>query len=277
MTEKSESVISEELSPQEDEKVHILKDMNYNRVSERQVSVVYEILKRGKRIFGSSGASLTHQISNPAFKDKGINAGLAQVGMAGEHKTSKILREWAKDKKAVVIVDSVHLRGMGNEEEVDEETGAIEGGDTDHVLIIGNYVIIIDSKNWKGQRKYAVNPSGEIIRSNKPFPGGKVASRPALFLWKKYLEDFDAIYNSIICITSEKVFVVRDVNWWKQPFKVVTMEDLPGFLDKVWEQVSPDAKTFVNANLVASVVTNAIKPYDVVKEQLGPAAHLLDI
>lgn len=269
--------MTEETNVSQEETIHILKDTNFDKANERQVDLVYNILKRGKRVFGSSGASLTHQISNPAFKDKGINASLARVGMEGEHKTSKTLRDWIKDKPAAVIVDSVHLKGMGKEEKVDEETGALEGGDTDHVLIIGSYVIIIDSKNWKEKRKYAVNDSGEVIRSNKPFPGGKVASRSALYLWKNYLEEFNAIYNSIICITSEKVFVVRDVNWWKQPFKVVTMEDLPGFLDKVWSQVADDSKTFINANLVASVVTSAIKPYDVVKEQLGPAAHLLDI
>lgn len=258
------------------EKIHIVKDNNFDVVNTRQVDVVYKILEKGKRSFGSSGASLTHQISNPKYKESGINSGLAQVGLDGEHKTSKILRNWAKDKPAAIIVDSVHINGYGTEE-FDEETGTMEGGDTDHILIIGNYVILIDSKNWKGKRKYGVNAKGEVIRSNKPFPGGAVRATQALYLWKKFLTSYDAIYNSIICITSEKVYVQRDVNWWKQPFKVVTMEDLPDFLDKIWEQVSPDAKTHINANLVAAVVTNAIKPYNVVKEQIGNAAHLLDI
>lgn len=256
--------------------VNIIKDTNFSLSSDKQIDVVYKVLSKGKRIFGSSGASLTHQISNPKYKDAGINAGLAKIGLEGEHRTSKILRNWAKDKPNVVIVDSVHIKGMGKEE-FDEETGIMEGGDTDHLLIIGPYVILIDSKNWKGKKKYKVSEKGQILRSNKPFPGGSIHATQALYLWKSYLSPFNAIFNSIICITSEKVFVVRDVNWYKQPFKVVTMEDLSDFLDKVWEQVPNNAKSFINANLVTAVVTNAIRPYDVVKEQMGNVAHLLKI
>lgn len=256
------------------EPVNILKTPDVGASSEAQLNVVYKILNKGRRNFGSSGASLTHQISNPKYKDAGINAGLAQVGLDGEHKTSTILREWIKDKPNVVMVDSVHVKGAGKEE-FDEETGIMEGGDTDHLLIIGNYVILIDSKNWKSKRKYGVNKNGEITRSNKPFLGGKVRTNQALYLWRRFLSPHGPLFNSIICITSEKVFVVRDVNWWKQSFKVVTMEELTDFLDKIWEKIPSDSKSFINANLVSDIVINAIKPYDVVKEQLGNAAYLL--
>ena len=244
--------------------------------SEAQLNVVERILKKGRRNFGSSGASLTHQISNPIYKEAGISASLAAVGLQGEHTTTGILKDWIKDKPSAIIVDSVHIKGAGKEI-LNEETGTLDGGDTDHILIIGNYVILIDSKNWKGKRKYGVSEKGEVLRNGKPFPGGKVHAKQALYLWRKFLRQHSPFFNSIICITSEKVFIVRDVNWWKQQFKVVNMEELPEFLDKVWAQIDDSSKDMINVNLVSDVVINAIKPYDSIKEQLGSVTKLLDI
>lgn len=256
------------------EEIEIYKDGNIVGCNEKQIDIVDKILKKGKRTFGSSGASLTHQISNPEYKETGINSKLASIGLAGEHETSKILREWIKDKPNVVLVDSVHIKGHGKEE-LNEETGTLDGGDTDHVIIIGSYIILIDSKNWKGTRKYGVNEKGEVTRSGKPFPGGKVNSRGALFLWRKYLNEFSPKFSSLIVITADKVFVTRDVNWWKQSFKVVTKETFLEFLGKIWDQIPDNDKHIINSSLVASIVSNTIKPYDSMKEKLGSAYYLL--
>lgn len=244
--------------------------------TDKQIDIVERILKKGKRNFGSSGASLTHQIYNPIYQDTGINASLATIGLQGEHATTKVLKKWIADKPAAIIVDSVHLQGAGKEK-FNEETGTLEGGDTDHILIVGNYVVLIDSKNWKGKKKYGVSERGEVLRSGKPFPGGKVHTREALYLWRKYLRPYKPFFNSIISITSEKVYVVRDVNWWKQQFKIVTIEELPEFLDKVWAQIDDNSKSLINVNLVSDIVINAIKPFDRYKEQLGSVAKLLDV
>lgn len=256
----------------------------YELCNEAQVDKVEEMLKSGRRYFGSSGASLTHQISNPIYTEKhkteenpvGIDSSLAKVGLEGEHKTSKLLMEWMKDKPNVVLVDSVHLKGYGKEE-VNEETGTIDGGDTDHVLIIGNFVIIIDSKNWKSRRRYAINDSGEVIRGRTTFPGGKITTRQAGRLWSSALRKHNAVVSSIVNITADKVFVVRDRNWWKQSYRLVTLETLAEFLDDVWSQLPETSKDTINANLVASIAASAIKPYDVFKEQLGEVAGLLEV
>lgn len=253
---------------------NIHKEYGRGASTNKQLDVVEKILLRGKRNFGSSGASLTHQISNPEYKDAGIDAGLAKVGLAGEHKTSKQLREWIKDKPNVVLVDSVHIKGHGKEE-LNEETGTIDGGDTDHLLIVGNVVILIDSKNWKKKRKYGVNEKGVVTRSGKPFPGSNVRITQAMYLWKKYLDPHRVTTRAVINITSEEVFVVRDVNWWKQSFKVVAMPDLFEILDKIWERIPDEQKNVIDVNIVSDVVISAIKPYDVVKESLGSAAYLL--
>ena len=240
----------------------------------KQIELISHMLEKGRRTFGSSGASLTHQISDPKYKDAGIDARLAKVGLEGEHKTTHVIKDWMKDKPNVVMINSVHVKGYGKEK-IDEETGVLEGGDTDCILVIGNHVILIDSKNWKSKRKYSVTEKGEIKRGTRMFPGSKVNTVKASYLWLNYLKVYEPSIISIICITSEKTFVVRDKNWWKQTFKLITLEDLTGFLDIIWKRISDDNKTTINANLVASIVIHAIKPYDFIKERLGNVANLL--
>lgn len=251
-------------------------------ITERQLNQVTKILNKGVRHFGSTGASLTHQISDPKYKNAGIDASLARVGLEGEKKTDRFLKQWIKDKPQAILVDSVHVRGFGKET-IDEETGALEGGDTDHILIVGNNIILIDSKNWKGKRKYSINEKGEICRSNRVFKGGKVNTVAAKYLWKKYLSDYNLkTIEPIIVITSEKVFVVRDNIWWRSPFHLLSLGDddntynnLDMFLGAVWKKINGDEIDYIDANLVTAIAINIIRPYNVIRENLGNVAHLL--
>lgn len=244
--------------------------------NKKQLNLVEKSLNEGRRYFGSSGASLTHQISNPSYAEKGIDAGLAKAGLDGEHKTSRALLKWMENKPGVVLIDSVHLQSYG-EETLNEETGTFEGGDTDHVLVIGNFVVIIDSKNWKGRKRYAIDDKGSVIRGNAPFAGGKINTLRASKLWAEALKPHRATISSIVSISSDKVSVTRDRNWWKQPYRLVTIEILAEFLDDVWSKLPETAKDTIDVNLVTSIVANSIKPYDVFKEQLGEVSGLLKV
>ena len=256
--------------------VNITRNKKEILCNKKQVDIVEKMLKNGRRYFGSSGASLTHQVKNPAYKEKGIDPLLAQAGLEGEHKTSRLLMKWMEDKPNVVLVDSVHLKTYG-EETFNEETGTFEGGDTDHVLIVGNFVIIIDSKNWKGKRRYSINDKGEVLRSNSTFPGGKISTLKASKLWAEALRPHRATISSIVNISSEKVIVTRDRNWWKQPFRLVTIEQMEEFLNDIWEKLPEKSKESIDSNLVASVAANTIQPYDIFKEELGEISELLNI
>ena len=254
----------------------LIKDDKTVLCNETQVELTEKMLKNGRRYFGSSGASLTHQVSNPIYKEKGIDSALAKVGLDGEHKTSRLLMEWMKDKPNVVLIDSIHLKSYG-EEEFNEETGTMDGGDTDHCLVIGRFVLIIDSKNWKGKKRYEISDKGEVTRSKKPFPGGKINTIPASKLWAEALSPFGVTISSIVNITSDKVMVTRDRNWWKQPYRLVTLEVLEEFLNDVWEKLPQDTKEDINVNLISSIASNAIRPYDVYKEKLGQVSGLLEV
>lgn len=256
--------------------VKIMRNNKEILCNEKQIDIIEDMLKKGRRYFGSSGASLTHQISNPIYEGKGIDAGLAKAGLEGEHKTSKLLLNWIKDKPNVVLIDSVHLKSYG-EEIFDEDTGVFEGGDTDHVLIVGNLVIIIDSKNWKGKKRYTITDAGEVLRGNKEFAGGKVNTVRASKLWAEALKSHRITVSSIVNISSDKVMVTRDKNWWRQSYRLVTLETLEDFLDNVWDKLPEQNKEIINVNLIASVASNALKPYNVFKERLGDIAGLLNV
>lgn len=244
--------------------------------NKKQVDIVENMIRNGRRYFGSSGASLTHQINNPLYEDKGIDPGLAKAGLEGEHRTSRLLIKWMEDKPNVLLVDSVHLKSYG-EEEFNEETGVFEGGDTDHVLIIGNFVILIDSKNWKSKRRYSITEKGEVIRGNQSFAGGKLSTVRASRLWAEALKPHRVTVSSIVNISSDKVSVTRDRNWWKQPYRLVTLELLEEFLNDVWEKLPESSKESIDVNLAASVISNTIKPYDVFKERLEEVSELLNV
>ena len=256
--------------------IKIIKNSELVLCTERQLELTENMIRDGRRYFGSSGASLTHQVSNPIYKEKGIDAGLAKVGLDGEHKTSKVLMKWMEDKPNVILVDSIHLKTYG-EEEFNEETGTMDGGDTDHCLIIGKFVLIVDSKNWKGTKRYEISDKGEVTRGKKPFPGGKVNTVPASRLWSDALDPFGVTISSIVNITSSKVSVTRDRNWWKQSYRLVTLEILEEFLNEVWEKMPEDTKDHINVNLVSAVASNALRPYNVFKEKLKEVSTLLDV
>lgn len=222
---------------------------------------LYEMLKKGRRYFGSSGASLTHQAFNPAFEDKGVDPKLAEIGLEGERDTTLFLQDWMKDKPNVILVDSVHIKGVG-EETVDEETGMIDGGDTDHIMIIGDEVILIDTKRWRSKTSYQVDDDGSVLRANKSFPGCQIKMREAIYMWLDHLPE-EVKLTGLVVINTEDITVYRTRNWYTQAYRLVELERFKELLDAKWEEIDDEDKNKINTNIVAQVALSTVKPYDV--------------
>lgn len=227
---------------------------------------IYDMLVKGRRYFGSAGASLTWHVNDPNF-NSAFSRQHVQSGLSAERSTSLRLQNWIKDKPNAVLADSVHIVGAGTEY-VDEETGLKEGGDTDHVLILGNTVVLVDTKRWKSRRKYAISSKGTVLRQGRSFSGGQVHAKQAKFLWQKYLGKSAKIY-SFICINADKVFVVYDDNWKRQVFRLITIEQLENSLNRLYERLSAYDKTHINSSFVAQVALCCVKPYDGFKKLFG--------
>lgn len=234
---------------------------NIEGVKPKVAQAIFEMLKKDRRYFGSSGAGLTHVASNPDYKlPEGFERGSAKIGLEGERETSLFLKKWMKDKPNAVLIDSVHIRGYG-QEEVDEETGLIEGGDTDHILIIGSEVILIDTKRWKKKSNYQVADDGSVLRANKAFPGGSVSATAAMHMWLDYL-DSDAKVTTFVCINSPEVTVFRNKNWYVQQYRLVEIERFKEILDAKYDKIAEEDRVNINSTLVAQIAVGAIKPYD---------------
>ena len=76
--------------------------------SQRQAEMIADIIKKGKRHFGSAAASLTH-LQDPDRKGElpeGWKPEVLDVAIKGEKSTSEFIEKWMADKPAAVLVDS---------------------------------------------------------------------------------------------------------------------------------------------------------------------------
>lgn len=213
-------------------------------VTPASMEAVHKLLLQNRQIFGSAGASLTWGIDGT--EDGDVNA-----GVEGERKTAKILRAWVSKYPSVMVVHSVGWPGSS--------------GDTDHILIVGRHVYLIDSKRWKSKRKYSVTASGSIKRGTVDFPEGKVKMVPALNAWRGVLPK-NAVVRGVVCIAQDEVFASRTKEWYRAPYRLVTAEELTTFFDEEIAKMKPGHREIVDLGLLTTIVTRAIKPRDRRKE-----------
>ena len=194
-----------------------------------------EAFKKGQKVFGHPGASLTWGIN-------GIKGMSSVIGINGEEQTAKVLDEYANTHEGVYVFHSL-MWPQSN-------------GDTDHVLVYKNNVIIIDSKRWKSVRKYSISASGFVMRGTVPFPEGKVKTLYAVNRWKEALPNFKI--SAIVCIAQEKIFVQRDRNWYRAPFRLTEIDKLVDQLDYELKNVSSDIPD--NYGLLQYLARLTVKP-----------------
>ena len=171
---------------------------------------VYKALRTGSKVLGEPAAALSWGIDG--------NRMLPQLesGVEGEKQTAALLAEFATKHKGAFVFHSL--------------SWPTSNGDTDHILVYKNLIIIIDSKRWKEKRKYSLSPKGEILRGTVGFEEGKVKIVAAIQTWKKKLPVNMKVLG-VVCIAQEKVFVQRDRNWHAARFRLVESERLVEFLD----------------------------------------------
>lgn len=259
------------------EDIKIIKGNQYDQLPKKLTALIERWLKEGKRYFGKAGVSLKNQLNDPKYKDFEIDRKLVSLGIEGEEKTSRILRQWIMDKPNVVLIDSISLPDESRE--VLEEEGGLDLGDTDHVLVIGDRIVIIDSKNWKSRASYKVNPDGSILRNKKAFPGNKPRMNQCKYLWSNYFKEYElSEIEAYICIadTSKKEkkpdepaspFILRDRDFWMTGFKLVNQETLVYFLDRSYDRLYDEEKDFIRVDLIAKIMTGLTQEYNVVKEK----------
>lgn len=250
----------------------------------KQAEIIETALKEGKRHFGVSAASLTW-MNGPRMKKnlpEDWDPKVLETALEGERRTTDFLLDWMKDKPACVLVDSVHIPGHG-EEKIDEDTGLLEGGDTDHVLLIGSHVVIIDTKAWKKKARYNVKDDHTVLRNGKEFPGGHVRINAAIHMWFDYVDDDEAEMTGAIFIDNgdEKnkktgewtTSVFRNGPWWSNLWFLIEPSRMKEWLDERYEEWAgwdDESKTaenieevsFINTSMVTQIAVTCVKPFD---------------
>lgn len=177
-------------------------------------AVLKTLLQEGTKTLGVPAASLTWGIDGnrliPAL----------DAGKEGEKQTAKVLDKLAEEIPALYAFHSL--------------SWPESAGDTDHILVYGDLIIVIDSKRWKSSRKYSVTAKGGIMRGTVPFPEGKVRIGSALHVWRRKFPKHKVI--GVVTIAQEKVFVVRDKNWYKAPYRLVEHDKLEEFIREILQK-----------------------------------------
>lgn len=201
---------------------------------------------KGNKVFGIAGASLTWGIN-------GVKGASSMIGINGENETAELLKQLTEEINGIYIFNSIMWPNSK--------------GDTDHVLVYKNRVIIIDSKRWKSVRKYAISASGFVLRGTVPFPEGKVKMLHALNKWRAALPNFKI--SGIVCIAQEKVFVTRDRNWYRAPYRLVEKEKLKEF---ILSELNPEKHSQEPDNyaLLAYLASLVVKPRNLRSEIINP-------
>lgn len=197
------------------------------------------LIKSGQRIYGVPGASLTWGIG-------GSVTNAVTAGGEGEKQVAKLLNAYAEKHPNVYVFHSVQWPGSK--------------GDTDHMLVCGKSMLIIDAKRWKSKRKYSVTPKGTVLRGTVPFPEGKVKMMPAMAAWRKELGKGTKVMG-VVCIAQSEVFVPYDKNWHSAPYRLVTAEKLEEYLDRMLAKSKP-ASMPVEGKVLLNIAEKVIKPRD---------------
>lgn len=208
-------------------------------------------LKSGKKTFGVPAASLSWGID-------GMMKASILPGAEGERQTAKVLDRMAANTPGLFAFHSL--------------SWPESNGDTDHILVWKDLIIVIDTKRWKATRKYSITAKGTILRGTVAFSEGRVKIGYALNSWRKKLPAGSKVLG-IVTIAQEKVFVARDKNWYKAPFRLVES-------DKLEEQLvymMKNHKTKVDKTQASTLLYLGkllVKPRDIMDEIINKEALL---
>lgn len=125
-----------------------------------------------RRVFGIPGASLrtaTFSLDVPVEAQEMA----LEAGIAGERVVAQKLARLAEQYPNTYVFNSVKLPG--------------NTGDVDHVVVQGNTMLLVDSKNWKHGAAYNVyysTPEADFVtRDGMPFEGGEIHTQAQTREW----------------------------------------------------------------------------------------------
>lgn len=147
-----------------------------------------------QRVFGTPGASLlnAHNLDWEA----------RQAGIDGEARVAAELERLAAFYPNTYIFHSVKLPG--------------KLGDIDHLVVQGNKMLLVDSKNWKHDAAYHIYHStfevDYITRDGEDFTGGEIHLTRQIAEWQVEFMDSSLDVQGVLVIANRKSSVSESIN-----------------------------------------------------------------
>jgi len=130
--------------------------------------------RRPEEFYADEVGKDTREFGEPGLIPEGhYDRRNVELGVAGELAVAERLRAAAARHPGMRIVHDVTIPGYG--------------GNVDHVAIIGEHVLLIDAKNWRGGA-YANAPDGSVVVDGAPYgPANRRSLDIALDCWRAEL------------------------------------------------------------------------------------------
>lgn len=173
-----------------------------------------------QRVFGTPGASLYNA---PNLGEEAVRAGIS-----GENLVAAELSRLAAHYPNTYIFHSVKLPH--------------KTGDIDHLVVQGNTVLLVDSKNWKHAAAYHVYHStfeaDYITRDGETFVGGEIHLPRQIAEWQVEFLDTPFTMNAVLVVANRKSTVSESVG---APYSLANLDGLATIFENTFtaEPVPP--------------------------------------
>lgn len=168
-----------------------------------------------RRVFGTPGASLH------AATQLGLEA--RQAGIEGEERVAQELEHLAASYPNTYVFHSVKLPG--------------KMGDIDHLVIQGNVMLLVDTKNWKHSAEYNIQRStfeaDFVTRDGEDFLGGEIHLPRQIAEWQVEFMDSSLDVQAVLVIANRKSSVSETIN---APYSIANISGLASIFSNTFDE-----------------------------------------
>lgn len=198
-----------------------------------------------QRVFGTPGASLFTANLDPSA---------VQAGIKGEQVVGAELERIAAFYPNTYVFHSVKLHG--------------KVGDIDHLVVQGNRMLLVDTKNWKQDASYYIFFNGaesdSLVRDDEEFAGGEVHLTRQLAEWQTRFMSTHMDIDAVLVIANR---ISRVSNSVTVPYAFTNLNGLPTVFENMFasdeaDDISDEMLKFLrsmvqdshNANVISRVI-----------------------
>lgn len=186
-----------------------------------------------QRVFGVPGASL--------YTADNLGVEAREAGIKGEVRVAQELERLASIYPNTYVFHSVKLPG--------------KIGDIDHLVVQGDTMLLVDSKNWKFDASYSIYHStfeaDFVSRDGEDFVGGEIHLPRQIAEWQVEFMDSSIDVQAVLVIANRKSRVSESVN---APYSFANIDGLATIFSNVFNEEGANILHPLMLNRILSMV-----------------------